>query len=284
MNQKSFTIQNQIKNVPKGMELKERSYYLYTIKGILAKVFKRFKKPSERFGVLRIMSLIRHYQMTYNEGDNAFVNIGCHTLIRTAGWGFYKTAISWLIELGYIEENSIYCVNNFSKAFKFIAIKFVRGFEVVNWNTEGLSYTDDGYAEAIDGITFTPDGRYDAELLYCLENERRLSVPNEKEIVDEMVCRSANDEDMLNVTKATYWFEDVNSGNFIPSQQRESTRFYFPSIMMPSGLRKHLRYNKATTLVNFDIKTAYPVFIKLIAMGGALNNNYGITGQLFDIY
>lgn len=260
---KHLTIKSHIDNIPAGMKLvRGRSHYLLTPRGVPAKVFKSFKKKIDRFKVLRLISLVRHFQFRFNDGHNAFTNIPVDVLRSTAGNG-YKKYLEYLSDYDVLELNDIYRKGEFSKSYRFTPASFRKGFTVTKWIVDALLDKPSD-----DGIPFTPNGIYDAQLIYCLEFELRLVVP-EPDTISETFDTPED------ISYSSEWFYRINNGSsFLPNKQEKSSRFYFNSIMMPSKYRKYLRYgDKLEELVNFDICSAYPSFIKTLCIAASGDSN-----------
>jgi len=254
---KNYTIKNPIKRIPTGMLLNRRIYYISSPIGLISKVRKEYD-CNEAFGVMRIVSYIRIAQKQYCDGKNLYANISRDVLRACAGDN-YRTYIDWLIENKIIEVNESYSSEkHYTKSYRYADKAYNKSLTVTKWEIDVLKETSEKYNEKLQETTFTPNGQYDNELLYCLEHENLLSVPNPEEIIDTL-----QDEDK---SYASEWFYEINKGQCFPTPQEKSTRFYFNSIMMSSSLRKYLIYNKKETLINFDIKTAYPAFTKFLAM------------------
>lgn len=232
--------------------------------GLISKVNKEYDS-NEAFGVMRIVSYIRIAQKQYCDGKNLFANISREVLRACAG-DKYRKYIDWLIMNNIIEVNESYSVDQkFTKSYRYTAKAYSKPLTVTKWEIDILQDTPYNYDKKINETIFTPNGKYDNELLYCLEHENLLSIPNPEEIID-----SLPDDDK---SFASEWFYEINKGMCFPTPQKKSTRFYFNSIMMSSNLRKYMIYNKNETLLNFDIKTAYPAFTKLLALLTPLDNN-----------
>jgi hypothetical protein len=253
----NYIIKNKIKRIPKGMQLNRKIYYISSPVGLISKVYKHFDQ-NEAFGILRIISYIRIAQKQYTDGKNLYVNIPRNIFVACAGKK-YRSYINWLIDNNIIQVNESYSTTNkFSKSYRYTDSAYSKPLSVTKWYIDVLSDTDEIYNEKIKETVFTPNGIFDNTLLYCLEHENLLSIPNPEEIIDSLPI----DEKSY----ASEWFYEINKGKCFPSPQSKSTRFYFNSIMMSSNYRKYLVYNKTETLVNYDIKTAYPAFTKLLSI------------------
>lgn len=274
-----ITINNPIKNIPSGMVLKRRILHLVTPIGLQNRVFRYWKKPSERLGVIRLVSYIAITQRKEHGDNNLFVNVYWETIRRIAG-NNYRKSLLWLEQQNVIEINQKYKVESdaitdaYAKSYRFTDKVFKNSFVVTRWDTNDLCNDN----IEIDGnINLTPDGKYDKELLYCIEHERQLRVPDADNIIENLLVGSDRDLPFIQA-EASYHFNIINSGDFVPSPQLKSSRFYLQSVMMPRSLRKYLRYgNDRVNLINYDIVTAYPYFIKLIASeldyNNKINNN-----------
>jgi hypothetical protein len=253
----TYTIKNHIKNIPKGMELNRRIYYITSPAGLESKVFRQFKEPSERFAVMRLVSYIRICQKNYEDDQNNFVNIHREKLKNISG-DDYRKYIDWLVENKIIEVNEKYSnLQDFTKSYRFTQKTYDKPIVVTKYETKILEQDSESYNSEINDTTFTPDGKYEKELLYCLQHENQLSIPDADNIIESL--------DDSQKSYASEWFYEINKGKCFPNPQAKSTRFYFNSIMMSSRYRKYMIYNKNKTLINYDIKCAHPAFIKLLA-------------------
>lgn len=270
---KLFTIKNTIKNVPAGMEINRRIYYITAPIGLDAKVFRAFKKPQERFAIMRIVSLIRIFQRQEEGKRNFFVNLDRNTLVDTAG-KTYRVYLDWLIANNVIEENSIYKASDFSKSYRFTEKAFKKDISVAKWEVSENDFVEEEYKKRLSTTTFTPNGEFDSELLYCIEHENNLVVNNADEILENLPIDD--------LSYASEWFYKINRGQCFPNPQGRSSRFYLNSIMIESKYRKYISYNN-TPLIDLDIKCCHPAFLDLLSNNQLLFNNniFGIGAYVF---
>jgi hypothetical protein len=160
----------------------------------------------------------------------------------------------------------------FCKSFRFASHILSSDFVLTKWDTSKIEPTDEEIEKTIGETIFTPNGEHDAELLYCLQHERLLSIPNPDEAISKLIEEDKQADDICYLDE---WFYRINSDKYLPSPQEKSSRFYFNSVMMPTSGRRFLRYENMSRLVNYDIQTAYPAFIKLLSNAGAsgIGNN-----------
>ena len=257
------------------MELSNRVYYISSPVGLESKVIKTFSDSAERFAVLRIVSYIRICQHMFQNKKNMFVNIHWELLTDISGKN-YRKYISWLVENKIIEVNESYSNReDFTKSYRYTDKAYNKPLNVSKWIVKDLVDNDSKYKTDISSMIFTPDGKYDKELLYCIQHENQLSIPNSEDIID-----SLPDEDK---SYASEWFNKINSGQCIPSPQDKSTRFYLNSIMMDGEYRKYLIYNKNQDILNYDIKSAYPSFIKYICLFNSYSSSSYHTSYVIPI-
>ncbi len=264
-----ITVQCRIRCVPDGMRIKRNTYHFYVPVGAVERVLKDFTKDGERFAALRVLSIIQILQIKNGEfEDNEFVPISRETFRLTAGSNYNKFLDYFIHDNQLIEPflsdktgNFSYSTGGECKAFcKKYRFTKKHQFEVIVWEQSKL--ISDGL---IDGnLVFTPKSKHDAELLYCLNFERKLSL--DESAIDEI------DDEWTGYY--SYMCERINNGNFIPATQDESTRFYFNSVVLKNQFKKYLRYDGKDNLVNFDITCAYPSFL----MEKIYNNQTGGRG------
>lgn len=254
----TYTIKNPIKRIPEGMQLNRRIYYITSPIGLISKLYQEYTQ--EVFAIMRIVSYIRVAQKQHCDGKNLYVNISRDILVSCAGKN-YRKYIDWLIYNEIIDVNESYSTEKkFTKSYRYTEKAYNKPISVTKWEVDVLDEVPREYYTKVNNTIFTPYGEYDTQLLYCLEHENALSIPKAEEVIDSL------DDDMKSY--ASEWFYEINKGKCFPPPQNKSTRFYFNSIMMNSSLRKYLVYDKNKALINYDIKTAYPAFIKLLAMYG----------------
>jgi hypothetical protein len=255
------------------MEINRRIYYITAPIGLDAKVFRAFKKPQERFAIMRIVSLIRIFQRQEEGKRNFFVNLDRNTLVDTAG-KTYRVYLDWLIANNVIEENSIYKASDFSKSYRFTEKAFKKDISVAKWEVSENDFVEEEYKKRLSTTTFTPNGEFDSELLYCIEHENNLVVNNADEILENLPIDD--------LSYASEWFYKINRGQCFPNPQGRSSRFYLNSIMIESKYRKYISYNN-TPLIDLDIKCCHPAFLDLLSNNQLLFNNniFGIGAYVF---
>lgn len=256
---KNYIIKNRIKRIPSGMELNRRTYHMTSPIGLISKVYQAFDS-TDAFAVIRIVSYIRIAQKEYADGNNMFVNISRQKMRDIAGDN-YRKYLLWLETNDIIEINESYSTEqHYTKSYRYTSKSYDKPITVTKWQIDVLDDTHVAYESKVDSTVFTPEGKYDNELLYCLEHENMLFVPDPESIIDRLPDKMKS--------YASEWFYEINRGKCLPKPQSKSTRFYFNSILMSKDLRSYLKYdkNKSLELANYDIKTAYPSFTKLLAI------------------